>query len=107
MPRRSYRQPEPLPPLMSQPDPNETTRPDPSISAEDPPQMGSVFLEDEQPDEPLNQDVAAFDRVQTRTESIAEHEIEKEYERDYNRRYVKDHGDHHGHEGKIDSPPSA
>ena len=77
------------------------------VSADDPPQAGSLFLEDEQPDEPLDTNVAAFDRVQTQTEDISEHEIEEEYERDYNKRYVKEHGDHHGHKGEIDSPPEA
>jgi hypothetical protein len=75
--------------------------------ADDPPQAGTFFLEDEAPDEPLNEDVAAFDRVQTETVDVQEHEIETEYERGYNKRYVKEHGDHHGHEGEIDSPPSA
>ena len=81
--------------------------PEADPSADDPPQAGSLFLEDEQPDEPLNTDVAAFDRVQTRTEDVQEHEIEEEYEREYNRRYVREHGDHHGHKGSLDSPPSA
>ena len=79
--------------------------PEEDVSANDPPQTGSFFLEDEEPDEPLNTDVAAFDRVQTQTEDVEEHEVETEYERDYNKRYVKEHGDHHGHEGVIDSPP--
>ena len=92
--------------MIIPPDSDENT-PDEDVSADDPPQMGSMFLEDEEPDEPLNTDVAAFDRVQTRTESIAEHEIDQENERNYNKRYVKEHGDHHGHEGEIDSPPSA
>lgn len=87
--------------------PTDPDTPDEDVSADDPPQAGSFFLEDEAPDEALEKDVAAFDRVQTRTEDIAEHEIETEYERDYNKRYVKEHGDHHGHEGEIDSPPSA
>lgn len=73
-------------------------RPDPDdVSADDPPQAGSLFLEDEEPDEALDTDVAAFDRVQTRAEDIEEHEIETEFERDYNRRYVREHGDHRGH----------
>ena len=91
------------------PDPEKISDPAPeaNISAGDPPQAGSMFLENEEPDEPLDTNVAAFDRVQTQTESIADHEVEKEYERDYNKRYVKEHGDHRGHEGEIDSPPEA
>ncbi|HIG75735.1 MAG TPA: hypothetical protein EYQ24_14490 [Bacteroidetes bacterium] len=80
--------------------------PEEDVSAEDPPQAGTFFLEDEAPDEALKKDAAAFDRVQTRTEDVNEHEIETENEREYNRRYVREHGDHHGHEGEIDSPPA-
>lgn len=86
--------------------PTDPDAPDEDVSADDPPQAGSFFLEDEQPDEPLNKDVAAFDRVQTWTEDLAEHAIETENEREYNRRYVREHGDHHGHDGEIDSPPA-
>jgi len=81
--------------------------PEADVSAVDPPQAGSLFLEGEAPDEPLDTNVAAFDRVQTRTEDIAEHKVETGYERDYNKRYVKEHGDHRGHKGEIDSPPEA
>ena len=88
-------------------EPRDPNAPDENVSADDPPQAGSLFLEDERPDEPLNMDVAAFDRVQTRTEDVQSHEIEEEYEREYNRRYVREHGDHHGHKGSLDSPPSA
>lgn len=79
------------------PDPRPDDAPAPDVSADDPPQAASLFLEDEAPDEALETDIAAFDRVQTRVEDIEEHEIETEYEREYNKRYVEEHGDHRGH----------
>ena len=60
--------------------------PEEDVSAEDPPQAGTFFLEDEAPDEALKKDAAAFDRVQTRTEDVNEHEIETENEREYKKK---------------------
>lgn len=66
---------------------------DPEISEGEAPQAMHLFTEPTEPDERLDPDHPAFDRVQK------DKEIDTEYEREYNRRYVKEHGDHHGHVG--------
>ncbi|WP_412062691.1 hypothetical protein [Rubrivirga sp. IMCC45206] len=68
---------------------------DPELSKDEAPQAMHLFTEPTEPDEKLDPNLAAFDRVQSAKK------VDEEYQAEYNRRYVKEHGDHHGNEPGV------